>query len=363
MTSRYELPTLAKTVACVVYGTDILAARIRDRSSPLTAALVNRVTSLPLIGYPGRRPRARVDCKGQTRPTDMDLASFLVSLLDKPTIIELPAYTAGLPRSILASERHLSSQRYGQLLALSSHREYLSFGVTIEDMSIMRRSPLEEDCLGAPRTFNIVTYDGSWHQGWQGISWQFRKDEFGFRERYDLLADSHHQSYQYFVHPNRRQSIFSRAHLLLKLLVDRIDDELQYWSSDSRPTIGVSQPALIKRERGKHVLVPTFVMRLTGLPLYGSYPPITDDTGEQVRSRIHFLTTIRTKAQFLVRVNEYAFYQYGREHDYVAHWIRGGQWHHFGQTSQYRRHASLVLTRGVSLGYTADMVSKKVAAH
>lgn len=363
MAHKAALPTLAKSIATIINGTDPLAARIRDRSFPLTEKFVNQVTSLLLIGYPGRRPRARVDHKGHARPTDMDLASFLVSLLDKPTIIELPTYTARLPRTIFTSERHLSSQRYGQLLALSSHREHLSFGVTIKDMSIICRSPREEDRLGTPRTFNIVTYDGSWHQGWQGVSWQFRKDESCFRERYDLLSDRHHQGYQYFVHPNRRQSIFSRAHLLLKLLVNRIEDEIQYWSSGSRPAIATGQSSVVKRERGKHILVPTFVMRLTGLPLYSTYLPIGDDTGELTQSHLHFLTTIRTKVQFLVRLNEYAFYRYGREQDYVAHWIRNGRWHHFGQTSLYRTHASLILTRGVALGYTTDVVSKKVAAH
>lgn len=356
MAHQTSLPTLAKSIAGIVHGTDPLADRIRDRSSPITHELVTDVMSLLLIGYPGRRPRPLFDSKGRPRPTDMDLASFLVHLLEKPTIIELPTYTTALPRSIFASERHLSDRRYGNLLALSSHREHLSFGVTIEDMSVMRRSPLEEDVLGSPRTFLIVGYDGSWHAGWQGVSWQFRRDETNFREHYELDVDTAHQGYQYFVHPNRRHSIFSRAHLLLKLLWQRLDDEVGHY--DSATSVSLTPPAVIvKQARGQHRLVPTFTMSLTGLPLYDTYPDRGDgDTHKLV------LTEMRTKVQFLVRLNEYAFYQYGQKKDYVAHWVHGGVWHHFGHVSRHRRHASLTLARGVALGYTSDTVSKKVAA-
>ncbi len=360
MAHKAALPTLAKSIVTIINGTDPLAARIRDRSFLLTEKFVNQVTSLLRIGYPGRRPRRLVNAKGKPRPTDMDLASFLVHLLEKPTILELPSYTTALPRMVFASERHLSDRRYGNLLSLSSHRENLSFGVTIEDMSLMQRSPLEEDVLGSPRTFLIVGYDGNWHKGWQGVSWQFRRHEQDFRDHYELSADSEHRGYQYFAHPNRRHSIFSRAHLLLKLLWQRLDDEISHHgcveSTRDNPI-----PA-VRQERGKHCLVPTFTMSLAGLPLQGTYPVVHDDWGDYTMGRLQFLKRMRIKVQFLVRLNEYAFYQYGRERNYVAHWVKGGCWHHFDGTSPHRRHATLTLASGVALGYTTDTVSKKVAA-
>lgn len=362
MATRQPLPTLARTIADIVAGTDPVAARIRDRSFPLTAQFINDVTSLLLIGYPGRRPRSQVDSKGRSRPTDMDLASFLVHLIEKSTIVELPDYETLLPKETRAGEHHLASTRYGEVINLSSNREHLSFGVTLKDMSMMKRSPAESDEHGVKRSFAIVAHDGTWHQGWHGISWQFRRDEMGFRERYSLLADKNHRGYLYFAHPNRRHSIFSRAHLLLKLLWQRLDDEISHWSSHLPPETASETAAVTKRERGKHVLVPTFVMKLTGLPLSGEYTEMTDDSGEVVRSRVHFLTEARTKMQFLVRVNEFAFYQYGRKKNYVAHWIKNGAWHHFASSDMYRQRAALTLAPGVVLGYTVDMVSKKVAA-
>jgi hypothetical protein len=362
MASRHPLPILARTVADIVAGTNPVAARIRDRSFRLSTEFINDVTSLLLIGFPGRRPRSLVDSKGRPRPTDMDLASFLVHLIEKATVVELPDYETLLPKETRAGEHHLTTTRYGEVTKLVSHREHLSFGVRLKDMSVMERSPTENDKLGVERSFAIVAHDGTWHQGWHGISWQFREDEVGFRERYSLLADKNHRGYLYFAHPNRRHSIFSRAHLLLKLLWQRLDDEINHWSVHLPDETTPEAPAVTKRERGKHVLVPIFVMKLTGLPLTGEYDELADDTGEMVRSLVHFLTEARTKVQFLVRVNEFAFYQYGREKDYVAHWIKSGVWHHFADTDAYRQRASLTLAPGVALGYTVNMVSKKVAA-
>lgn len=363
MASRHPLPDLAKTVAGVVHGTDSIATKIRNRAELITYNFVHDVMSLLEIGYPGRRPRLPVDSKGRPRPTDMDLASFLVGLTTKPTIIELPAYTALTPRIETVGQRHLSPQRYGKLLSLSSHREQLSFGVTIEDMSISHRSAREEDSLGAPRTFNIISYDGVWHEGWRGISWQFRKDEMDFRERYDLLTDANHQGYQYFVHPNRRHSMFSRAHLLLKLLWYRLDDEIDYWTKNVLGRAEPITPEISHREHSKSVLVPVFVVELKGLPLFGEYPTLHDDTNEHIMNRVRFLRQMRTRVQFLVRANEYAFYLYGRRNDYVAGWIRDGHWQHRRQTSVYRDDATLTLSSTVSIRYTIDTVSKLVAAH
>jgi hypothetical protein len=291
----------------------------------------------------------------------MDLASFLVHLVEKPTILELPTYTAALPRMVFASERHLSDRRFGLLLSLSSHREYLSFGVTIDDMSIMRRSPLEEDRLGAPRTFLLMSYDGQWYSGWQGLSWQYRESEAGFRERYDLVSDAQHRGYQYFVHPNRRHSIFSRAHLLLKLLSERLEDELTYYRRYYSDTDQGDQPTPQKQTPGQHVLIPTFVMRLTGLPLHGDYPDADSLTKTAIKVHLDYLRGMYSYVQFLVRCNEFAFFSYGRKQDYVAPWIRNGRWRHFAPEDNYRHHASLVLAKGVSLGYTTDLVSKLLA--
>ncbi|MFM2423808.1 MAG: hypothetical protein RLZZ70_195 [Candidatus Parcubacteria bacterium] len=351
-------PSLAKSVAAVINGTDSVAKHILDRSTPLTEEFVRDVLSLLQIGYPGRRPRALVDRKGRPRPTDMDLASFLVHLMQKPTVLELPAYTTALPRQVCTGDRHLDGRRHGHLLALSSHREHLSFGVTIEDMSIMHRTAKEEDTLGRPSTFLIVSYQGIWHQGWKGISWKFRSDEEQFRNRYDLSTDTNHQGYQYFVHPNRRHSIFSRAHLLLKLLWLRIEDELRQLPM-APDTANVPAPAS-KVGPAKSEMVPTFTMQLTGLPLSGEYQTITADA---VQTKVRWLTKMRTQVQFYVRANEFAFYQYGREKDFVAHWIRNGSWQHLPTNDQYRHHAVLQLGDGVSLSYTVDLVSKSVAAH
>jgi hypothetical protein len=361
MHTTVTLPRLAKTLQAIMDGVDPVANIIRNRASPLLPVFVEKVMSLLLIGYPGRRPRKQTDRRGNPRPTDMDLASFLVMLMKKPTIIELPAYTAALPRAVFASERHLGHRRHGHLLGLSSHRELLSFGVTIQDMNIVKRSPLEEDTLGSPRTFLIMGHDAGWHTGWQGVSWQFRQDELGFRERYDLIHDASHRDYQYFVHPNRRHSIFSRAHLLLKLLWQRIEDERRHYHHHQiQNTTG--EAVVESCSSFRNIMVPSFTMSLTGLPSHGDYPVYEGQEGiSALTSYLEHLSHLQKQVQFLVRANELAFFQYGRTNNYVANWVRGGVWDYQPGADAYRQTAVLRLTAKVALTYTADVVAKKVA--
>ncbi len=360
MNSTKQFPQLAKSIRHIVDGTDPVANRIRDRSSPITQDLIDDVMGLLQIGYAGRRPRTLTDTQGRSRPTDMDIASFLVQLLEKQTILELPGYANALPQVDSTNERHLSERRYGTLLALSSHRQHLSFGITINDMSIIRRSTDEVDSIGAPRTFLIVSHTGEWHKGWKGLSWVFRKNETDFRDRYDLLSDTTHTGYQYFVHPNRRQSIFSRAHLLLKLLWQRLDDEMHHFHNPK--TMSGNEKDFVSHQRsGQHAIVPTFTMELKGLPCFGQYPRKSADTStDEGREYLRYIIRSRTQVQFLVRLNEYAFYLYGRRKDYIAHWIKDGFWRHVIPRDINKRQVRLHLSNQVSLTYTCSTVSKKV---
>jgi len=345
---------VAKTVIGVLSGTDPAARTILDRSTPLREDFLQALLAGPSFGISGRRPRARLNKKGDPRPTDMDLASFLVELAKAPqSVIELPAYSTALPRAIDETVTNLSERRYGQLLGLSSHRDHFSFGVTLEDVSLMQRSSLEADSIGAPRTFLILDHNGYWHEGWRGIGWQPKKVERAFRERFDLLEDPYHKGYQYFVHPKRVWSIYSRAHLLLKLCHERLVEESEARTKSHQS--GHESPAALTAA-GKPEIRTTFTMKLYGLKWTGEF----QSTPLTVSEAMYYSWYERTM-QFFVRANEYAWYQYGLKDKVVATWIKGLSWD-IPHSDKYQEAGWLHLPHRTSLSFRKDIIVKTVKA-
>ncbi len=344
---------VAKSVLSILSGTDLIAQSILDRKEPLSIPLLRTLVHLPQFGIAERRPRKRVDRKGNPRPTDMDLASLLVQLAKgQQTVLQLPTYETTLPRSVDPSVTHLSELRYGRLIALSSHREHLSFGVMVEDVSLVQRTTEEKDAIGAPRTFLIINHNGDWHAGWKGITWKPRVTESVFRERYDLVDDQNHQGYQYFVHPNRRQSIFSRAHFLAKLALMRLDDESKARKPQGDDTVGT----VADRLPGKDEPRPTFTMQLRGLSLLGEYPAMKWSKEEAGQYWWY-----RRTLQFIVRANEFAWYQHGMHDGFIANWIRGFAWETLHK-DKWQETGQLCLPFRITLSYRKDVVIKTVAA-
>ena len=360
---------IAKTVLHIAEGKNLHARQILDRTFPITEEYAQMLARRLQFGYEGRKPRKQKNRKGGKRPTDMDLASFLVRLLSKPTIMQLPAYTTSLPKQTFVNEHHVGGTRFGKLLSLFSHAQFLSFGVTIEDMSIMTRSALEEDNLGAPRSFHIMGYDGQWHKGWKGISWNYRQAETSFRDRYELSDDTKHRGFQYFVHLNRRHSIFGAPHLLLKLLWQRLQDEIAFYRDELRrlhnymTSDAVGGRELLNLAEATSIMVPTFTMCLKGPSYTGAYQSVEQSIeGYQfAQQRIAYLSNIRTFVQFFVRANEAAFYHYGYLTGYVAGWIRGIEWVQEETDDAYKKRSYFAITPQFILCAEQDLVSKRVA--
>ncbi len=360
---------IAKTVLRIAEGKSRLARHILDRAFPITEEYAQMLVRRLQFGYEGRKPRNQKNVRGEKRPTDMDLASFLVRLLGKSTIVQIPSYATSLPRHTYANQHHISGKRFGALQSLSSHRELLSFGVCIYDMSVTTRSTLEEDTLGALRSFHIMGYSGQWHNGWKGISWNYRQAETGFRDRYELKDDNIHTGYQYFVHPNRRHSIFGAPHLLLKLLWQRLDDEVTFYRSELRRldnyvTSDTDQKnELLSVGEATSIIVPTFTMHIDGPSYTGVYQSVEQSSQgcTYAQQRIAYLSKIRTFVQFFVRANEASFYHYGFAQGYVAGWIRGIEWVQEETGDAYKKQSHFPISPLFVLHAEQNCVSKRVA--
>jgi hypothetical protein len=96
-------------------------------------------------------------------------------------------------------------------------------------------------------------------------------------------------------------------------------------------------------------------MQLHGVQLVGEYP-----SDICVRTHLSHLYQWRQIVQWLVRINEYAFFVHGMQSDYVGHWVRGTSWqHNGGGQAHLELHPNLVLS--YQLRYVSRMaVAKRV---
>jgi len=91
----------------------------------------------------------------------------------------------------------------------------------------------------------------------------------------------------------------------------------------------------------------------------GEYTPVsTDDLGYRLAHRtITYLShKLSPTVQFMMRVDEVAFYRFGLEQNFISNWIRGSYWMHEGTD-----YASIALGETLRLSYQKGLMEKKVA--
>ncbi len=359
---------IAKTVQAIAALEHPLVSHISNRTVPLTVELCKQVMNQTQLSYHGRRPKPAYSKKGAVRKTDLDLLSLLADLSKRQARVQLTAYDNQLPWQAFAGEQHVGgTKRFGPITGLISHREHLSFSVQISDESVLKSSTGTPG-FGANRTYMIADYHGQWHKGWHGFTWNMNPDERAYLKRRNLLVDGN-VDYEDYIHRNRRQSVMGAPYLLLKLLWQRIEDEILFFEREIKRLqhAGVEcpkdleSPLRFKIAEGDSasVEVPTFTMHLAGVPLAGEYTHVsTDALGYRLAHRsLTFLSQkLRPTVQFMVRADEVAFYRFGLEQHFVSNWIKGTFWVCTGS-----QRASIALGDTLRLSYRSGLVEKKVA--
>ena len=329
----------AKTITAIATGTDRDIRVIKDRTTTITQALVDRLLARSQCHFAGRRPKAP-----GTTPTDMDLASYLLALYRRQAVVSIDGYQRLTPRSDQTDVRHIGDTRFGTITGLVSHQEYLSFGVRLQDASVIGGDGYTEQ-VGQARSFTLLAPNGDWHAGPTSLGWRERADEATFNQHHQLsLPDI-----QSLAHRNRAESVTGSPYLAAKALLLRLDDEIEHFR---RPTSADCAATTRSYNDVASEIVPSFTMQLHGVELVGEYP--SDICG---RTHLSHLYQWRQIVQWLVRINEYAFFVHGMQSDYVGHWVRGTSWQHTGQGQ-----AHLELHPKLQLSYQLRYVSRMAVA-
>lgn len=358
----------AHSIAAVASLRHPLAASIMNRESALTRKFIDQVMVQSQFSWHGRRPKPSVFA-GSTRKTNLDLLSVLMELYKRQAHVELTAYDNQLPWQAYAGEQHVGgTRRYGPVVGLVSHRDQLSFSLQINDLSVIRTDG--EPTAGSTRSYMIADYHGKWHAGWHGLSWQMSEQELAYFERRKLLTPDG-VDFEDYIHQNRRQSVYGAPYLMLKVLWQRIEDEIAFFEAELKrlERADVECPSdlksperyLIASGNSTSISVPVFHVKVDGPEFSGEYVPVSTDTlGYRLAHRsLRFLKhELRPIVQFMVRADEVAFYRFALKQDFMAHWVRGTSW----QMDRKTGWVGIDLADSLRLSYRQGVTEKKVAA-
>lgn len=365
---------VSESIHAITSLQDKLASRIMDRTQAIDKDLVDQVVARGVMNWEGRMPTPALDRSGNLIASDLDLLSFLVPLAQRGAVIEIPEYTSR--RQVVQREgvrRVSGAPRFGRVNALISNKDVFSFSVELFDNTIITTDPSTgQESIGDFRRFMLVDVDGHWYDGWSSIQFKPNAPENKFLRQWGIIDESGRVPFKWWVHPNRWQSIFGAAHLLKKLLYNRLDDEAKYYRAERKQLEGrgLALPSKALKEwpevTNKGDTAPIQVQTIESLldhpSFVGSYSvlPDTQDGLVTAYERNKLITYVwKPFVQFGIRANEaaYAFHGGGM----IAPWLKGCEWQSFQESPRHAQWQRLVLSDGFALRLRRKTVTERVA--
>jgi len=269
--------------------------------------------------------------------TDLDLACFLYSLVDRKAVIQIPTYRNLRPRSIKEGEV-LSSKynRHGQILSLVSNKETFIFSVQIKDMNVMTTNS-----VGEFRNFSITNFEGEWYDGWNKIEFIPTMTENDFILKNKLWSDNS-IVFKNFVSPNRWTSFYGQYYFITKALIKRLQEESTYLRSiiaenpfptsssfESSASAHVFKKKVVSEtEKGKSITVNAFEVELDLPEPSGTHSYLVESEEmketHSITDRLKMYRKTISKLQFMTRCTELSLSR--KSDNTFPSWIANTQW-------------------------------------
>jgi hypothetical protein len=246
--------------------------------------------------------------------TDLDLACFLMALVERRAVISLPHYTARRAATVTEGERVTSKEnRHGRIAGLTSNQEVFSFGILVDDANVAVQHEDGSEDVGAFRNFMIQDLDGTWHPGWDVIEIK----PFGIDKAvFDILTNATKTlKFRHFISPLRWTSFYGRPHLLAILALMRLEDEQTYLRAEAKRIREILeiQPKVWPKSAKVGESVPqkflAFEVELDGFCFKGEYEPYppTQEGLDQIIAKQKRYRQFQTQLRFQARATQFAF--------------------------------------------------------
>lgn len=292
-----------------------------------------------------RKPGPAITEDGKFKGTDLDLACFLMALVDRGAVINLPSYKSKRQTEVKEGQRLLSKEnRHGKVISLSAHQQVFSFSIRIFDNNIIAQDPQNgQEATGDFRNFMLVDIDGSWYEGWKRIEFMPSAMENNFLNDHSLWS-GHSVIFKNFVHPNRWVSLYGQYYFQTKALIQRMSHEAQFLNTEIKrlqaagvryPITGEGAkkvwPKSHKVGEAKSVKVDAMEVEVDLPAFSGEYDSIEATQEELVRItdlRKSWVNKIVPMLRFATRTVELAFFKHGMKDGVpkMPSWISGAEW-------------------------------------
>jgi len=268
--------------------------------------------------------------------TDLDLACFLTAIADRGAVINIPTYKSMRPKTIKEGERTVSEfNRHGPVLNLLANKDVFSFSIRIKDANVVT-----SESVGDYRTYSLTDPSGEWYSGWNTIQWDPSAKENKFLME-NKLWTGNRVIFKNFVHPNRWTSFYGKHYFITKALIERLNDEAQYYNLVINALLkgGIQYPETgegakkqwpkSSREKGKSVKFTSLQVEVD-LPEYiNDYPEFEANQETLVsltQKRRDIITRIIPNLRFATRCTELAFFKNAMtdESYRMPAWLSGG---------------------------------------
>jgi hypothetical protein len=185
--------------------------------------------------------------------TDLDMASFLDALSKRNAVINLPEYNALRPESIKENQVSISKEnRHGKLLGVTSNQETFSYGVRFKDAQTVNL--LEDDEVGAYRTFLMTNFGGDLYEGYNTLEFvpTYSENKWFYEKgiwRDDPNVKDNSINFKHFVTPNKWLSFYGQHYFIIKALEIRLVEQIKYMKDLSKDMVesGIKYPVTTGR--------------------------------------------------------------------------------------------------------------------
>ena len=303
---------------------------ILDRSCDLTGAIEEALSwwSYDLFT---RKPSPAYDEYGIFTGTDLDLACFMYSLAGRGAVINIPFYKAHTQTKIREDQELKSkANRHGELIGVSGNKHFFSFNISIIDQNV-----IGEDTVGDYRTFSLTDKLGDWYAGWREIQFEPTRKENRFITE-NKLWSGHKIIFKNFIHPNRWTSFFGHHYVISKMLIERLEDEVQYLNSEVKriQKLGIefpegegpkSYPSSYGPAENKPFPAFECKIYIPSSQISGQYATYEDGQENLVRAYNLSKEYGRTigKLRFMTRASEYAHHN---RPELMPSWLKNVKW-------------------------------------
>ncbi len=373
------LVPIAESVRYVAQLLDYYAQRIMDRDFFLNENFIRSILGQSVFNWEDRDMSLALNPDGTLRTRNLDLFSFLVPLAEKGAIIGIPDYKNRGPVVKESCERRVGQGVFGPLKGLVSSKKTFAFSLSVDDQNLLVTLKDGSEKVGWVHNYMMVDHSGKQREDFGTLVVEnfggegdiFQNLNFGGLGQVAL-------DFKHYIHPNRWQSIYGAPYLLLKMLLERLKDEIKFLNDEigRLKNAGIrGKMFLDKRDRTvmhkgpkKNIEVSTLQFVLDLPPFSNSYAPLPKNLyalnlacSRRKQLLYHFIPIV----QFVTRADEAAYFLHGLKNNSVAHWMRGAKWednYRRGSGRTLWRRMPLSETGNMSLLYREHLVTKQVSA-